>query len=116
MCAALMGTNLHEIPAGEFFRFLKYSSKGSRFGLAIRGNGEMMNSLGDAMEKRGSRILTHARCERIITDNGRVTGVDVHIKNGEALHIEAEYVISNTGPNRTVDLVGGEKTLMAALY
>ena len=27
-CAALMGTNLHEIPAGEFFRFLKYSSKG----------------------------------------------------------------------------------------
>jgi phytoene dehydrogenase-like protein len=38
-CAALIGTNMHEIPAGEFFRFMRYSSRGSRFGMAPAGNG-----------------------------------------------------------------------------
>ena len=56
-CAALMGTNLHEIPAGEFFRFLAYSSRGSRFGMAVNGNGALMDALAEAIEKRGSRVL-----------------------------------------------------------
>ena len=39
LVAALIGTSLHEIPAGEFFRFMRYSSRGSRFGMAPAGNG-----------------------------------------------------------------------------
>jgi phytoene dehydrogenase-like protein len=110
-----MGTSLHEIPAGEFFRFLKYSSRGSRFGLAARGNGALMESLAQAMEQHASVIMKQARCERILVENGAATGVVVHTGKGEKLRIEADHVISNTGPDRTVELAGGE-TLFEASY
>ena len=76
-CAALMGTGLHEIPAGEFFRFLKYSSKGSRFGLAANGNETLMEELASAIEKRGSEVRRNTCCERILVENNRVSGIIV---------------------------------------
>ena len=106
-CAALMGTNLHEIPAGEFFRFLKYSSRGSRFGMARRGNGELMRGLSAAMESRGTRVLTQTRCQRIVTNGGSVTGVELTSKEQGNLQVSCDYVISNIGPDQTVELAGG---------
>lgn len=114
-CAALMGTNLHEIPAGEFFRFLKYSSRGSRFGLAVAGNGELMEALGRGIEAKGSEIRRHAGCQRIVVDNNRVEGVVVKSKDGGEELINADYVLSNTGPVRTIALCGGRQ-LFAESY
>ena len=106
-CAALMGTNLHEIPAGEFFRFLKYSSRGSRFGMAIHGNGSLMEALGEGIEKRGSVIRRRTACRAIHVRDNRVTGVTIVSKDrGEEL-IDCDLVLSNTGPLETIDLVGG---------
>jgi phytoene dehydrogenase-like protein len=107
-CAALMGINLHEIPAGEFFRFLKNSSKGSRFGMATHGNGAMMETLATAMEQRGAEIRRQTGCKRIIVENGSVVGVEVNNSEGNNEIIEAGIVLSNTGPDRTVALAGGE--------
>jgi len=106
-CAALMGTNLHEIPAGEFFRFLRHSSRGSRFGMARRGNGANMEALAAAIEARGSRILRHTNSHRIVVENGRAIGVlSKSPEEPDAFHT-ADAVISNTGPARTIDLAGG---------
>lgn len=107
-CAALMGINLHEVPAGEFFRFLKYSSKGSRFGMAAGGNGALMQDLADALQRQGAELRCGRGCKRIIVENGRVTGVEVNNGEGGSERIEARWVISNTGPDRTVELAGGE--------
>jgi phytoene dehydrogenase-like protein len=107
-CAALMGTNLHEIPAGEFFRFLKYSSKGSRFGLARNGNGAMLPALVDALQTRGSTLRCHVACKEILVEGGRAAGVVVSDERGEAETIRTRLVVSNVGPDRTVDLAGGE--------
>ncbi|GAB5413038.1 MAG: hypothetical protein Cons2KO_06410 [Congregibacter sp.] len=107
-CAALMGTNLHEIPAGEFFRFLKYSSKGSRFGMARRGNGAIMDDLAGAIEQRGSVVRRQSGCRRIVIEDERVRGVIVPAEGGEESLIEAPVVVSNLGPDRTVALAGGE--------
>jgi len=107
-CAALMGINLHEIPAGEFFRFLKYSSKGSRFGMATHGNGVLMDTLAAAIQSRGSELRTQTGCKRIIVEQGRVTGVEVNNNEGNDEIITADLVLSNTGPDRTVTLAGGE--------
>ena len=107
-CAALMGTNLHEIPAGEFFRFLKYSSRGSRFGLAAGGNGELMETLGKAIEAKGSEIRRHTACHSIAVDNHRATGVVIRSDGAEEL-VQADYVLSNTGPVRTIELCGGRE-------
>ncbi len=108
-CAALMGVNLHEIPAGEFFRFLKYSSKGSRFGMATNGNGALMETLAAAIESRGSEVRTQTGCKEIVLQQGQVTGVVVNNSEGNDELIPTTLVLSNTGPDRTVSLAGGEE-------
>jgi phytoene dehydrogenase-like protein len=113
-CAALMGTNLHEIPAGEFFRFLKYSSKGSRFGMARQGNGALMDALAAAIETRVSVVRRHAGCRRILLERGGVAGVELALDEGEHLTVHSELVISNLGPDRTVKLAGGEEYFEAS--
>lgn len=108
-CAALMGTSLHEIPAAEFFRFLRHSSHGSRFGLAARGNGTLMESLADAIGNSGSEIRRRTVCRKILIENGRVTGVEVSPAGGPPVRLSAEYVLSNAGPRKTMELTGNER-------
>ena len=108
-CAALMGTNLHEIPAGEFFRFLRYSSRGSRFGMATNGNGELLESLATAIEKGGGEIRRSTQCRGILTENDTVQGVELHSRSRGTEKICCKYVLSNTGPVRTIELVGGRQ-------
>lgn len=118
-CASLMGTSLHEIPAGEFFRFLKYSSKGTRFGLAAHGNGTLMEGLAEAIKKHGSDVRCNYSCKRIVVENNRVTSIVVSNPENEEEKIPADCVISNCGPSRTVELAGGdslfEKSYIARL-
>ena len=106
-CAALMGTNLHEIPAGEFFRFMRYSSRGSRFGMAPAGNGANMEALAAAIEARGSRVLRHTGCSRIVVENGRARGVVAKTSGQPETLFHADSVISNAGPVRTMEMAGG---------
>jgi phytoene dehydrogenase-like protein len=107
-CAALMGTNLHEVPAGEFFRFLKYSSKGSRFGMATKGNGSLVDDLAVAIESMGSEVRRRARCTRILVDDGVLNGVEIHNSGGGIEIVKTDIVLSNSGPDLTVALAGGE--------
>ena len=107
-CAALMGTSLHEIPAAEFFRFLRHSSHGSRFGLAARGNGTLMESLANAIRNSGSEIRRRTVCRKILIENGRVTGVEISPAGGAPVKLSAEYVLSNAGPCKTMELTGDE--------
>lgn len=115
-CAALMGTSLHEIPAGEFFRFLRYSSRGSRFGMAPEGNGANMEALAAAIEARGSKVLRHTNCHRIVIENGRATGVLAKSADQPETFIAADVVISNTGPVRTIELAGGREHFADPVY
>lgn len=108
-CAALMGTNLHEIPAGEFFRFLTYSSRGSRFGMVAAGNAEMMDGLAKAMTTHGCTIWRGTSCRGIDTDESGVTGVRLRSREKGEFSVSCRYVLSNTGPNKTIELVGGRQ-------
>jgi len=107
-CAALMGTNLHEIPAAEFFRFLRHSSHGSRFGLAARGNGSLMESLAESIEERGAEIRRRTACRTILVENGRTIGVEVYAGHGQTQVLYADHVLSNAGPRRTISLTGND--------
>ena len=107
-CASLMGIGMREIPAGEFFNFLKYSSKGSRFGMARKGNGALMDTLAIAIEQRGSKIQRRTGCKQILVEAGKVIGVEVNHSDGDDETIHADIVICNVGPDRTVALAGGE--------
>lgn len=108
-CAALMGTNLHEIPAAEFFRFLRKSSHGSRFGLSARGNGGLMEALAAAIESRGGEIWRQSVCRSIRIEDGRATGVEVRQSEGRSQVLNADFVLSNAGPRMTMALTGDEQ-------
>ncbi len=114
-CAALMGTNLHEIPAAEFFRFLRYSSHGSRFGLARQGNGDLMNSLAQGVERLGGVIRRQTNCKKILVENGQAMGVEIRSRGGMPETILAKNIISNTGPGKTIAMTGDE-SLFAGDY
>ncbi len=112
-CAALMGVNLFEVPVDQFFLFLANSSRGSRFGMATRGNGDLMESLAAEIENRGSRVLRRTTCREIRVENGRATGVVAISKDRGEEFFEADCVLSNTGPDRTVRLAGGRDSFSA---
>ena len=105
--AALMGVGIHEMGAGTFFQFLKGSSKGSQFGLAAEGNGDLMASLAGGLESHGATILRRTQVNEIVVENNRVVGVRV-VTDGQERVISTDYVLSNTGPDRTVELAGGD--------
>ena len=114
-CAALMWTNLHEIPAAEFFRFLGKSSRGSRFGLAARGNGYLMESLAAAIEAHGGEIRRRTFCRKILVEEGRAVGVEIQSGEYGQEFLHAEYVLSNAGPRKTIALTG-DNTLFEGPY
>ncbi|MBT3311053.1 MAG: NAD(P)/FAD-dependent oxidoreductase [Desulfobacterales bacterium] len=102
-----VGVNIDECPAGEFFRNLKLSARTYGFGTAVNGNIDLMNSLAAAIKNKGGRISTETSCKQILVENGIVKGAIVE-KDGEEETINADFVISNAGPDLTVELAGTE--------
>ncbi len=113
-CAALMGVNMHEIPANEFFSFLKYHSKGSQFGMARLGNGHLLGELANAITARGSVIRMQSPCRKILIQNNTISGIEIGNSSGEAEVLNAPIVISNAGPRRTFELAGGSDVFEAS--
>jgi all-trans-retinol 13,14-reductase len=71
-----------------------------------QGGGQMLAAgLVEVVEAHGGRLLTRARAERVLVENGRVTGVGLT----DGRHFAAPVVVSNADYRRTVlDLVGAE--------
>lgn len=117
-CGAFLGVNSNEVTAAEVFRFMKTMAVGLRFGIAINGNIELMNALADGIREAGGEVRTRAACKGITVDHDRVTGARVEADGIEEI-IEADYVISNTGPSMTVQLTGSsffEKSYLQRLW
>jgi phytoene dehydrogenase-like protein len=104
-CAAFIGVSLNEVPAGEYFRFLKAMGRNNRYGIAVNGNLELMEALAEAIRQKGSSVRTKTACRGILVEEGRVRGARVDAAGVEET-IEADFVISNAGPKRTIQLAG----------
>ncbi len=104
-CGAFIGTSSNEVPAGEFFRFLRGMDRSNRYGICVNGNLEVMQSLAGAIEQRGSSVRLKTACRGIIVEKGRAKGVHIECDGVEEI-IEADYVISNAGPSMTVKMAG----------
>ncbi len=116
-CAAFIGINAYEVPAGEFFRFLKSMGRNVAYGIAPEGNLAIMETLAEAFMEKGGRIEREADVKGILVENFGAKGVVVEIA-GKEERIEADFVISNTGPSQTVRLAGEacfEKSYLAML-
>jgi len=101
------GINLHEIPAGEYFRMIKETGFIRTWGFLPEGGGSLSGALVRAIERMGGEVWTGCPAHRIEVKNGLATGAMVK-KDGEEIEVTAQAVISNAGPRRTVGLVGNE--------
>lgn len=104
---AWLGVNSHELPAPEFFAYLKEVGHMRGYGWAPRGNRALMEDMAAGLTRMGVEIWYKATVTRITVTGGAATGVTV-TRDGEDLSVTARFVISDAGPRRTADLVGRE--------
>jgi phytoene desaturase len=104
---AMFAVNDSELQAKEFFRFVSKGAGGGYrvYGHANRGNLSMVEALAEAIKAKGSEVWTASEARQILVRNREVKGVVVN-RNNSDLELEAQVVISNTGPKKTVELAG----------
>ncbi|MEE8472832.1 MAG: NAD(P)/FAD-dependent oxidoreductase [Dehalococcoidia bacterium] len=106
--SAMLGLNSHELPASEFIGFIKGMSGYRGYGYAPQGNLSLMESLAGVIKGRGGDVRTRTRVTKIQVEDEVVRGVVAETAMGEEIQISAKTVISNTGPQITVRMVGEE--------
>ena len=79
------------------YRYSAYRDDTENYGIVRGGMGSITQSMARSAEARGVSIRTDAEVKRILTRNGRATGVE--LADGEV--VEADVVISNADPKRT---------------
>lgn len=100
-----------EIPARTFFHFVSKGLGGGYrvYGHARRGNLSLVDALFQAIGDRGSEVWRSANAKHIVVKDGVVRGVVVHrAEDDKEIEVEAQAVISNAGPRKTVELAGRE--------
>ncbi|MFH2131925.1 MAG: NAD(P)/FAD-dependent oxidoreductase [bacterium] len=102
--AALM-VKVDEVSARTFVRFIRTVKGANEFGYCAEGSVALPRALGQVVLRNGGEIWTEARVTRIVTDAGVVQGAILHHQDRE-FQVEAQVVISDTGPQKTVDLAG----------
>ena len=107
MVSATTMLNADELPAREYFLFLKKLRGYRGFGFCPEGSIALPRALAEVIEKHGGAVWTRSPAVKIITDNGMVRGALID-REGQEIEVYASAVISNCGPQKTVELVGSE--------
>ena len=79
------------------YRYSAYRDDTENSGIVRGGMGSITQSMARSAEAQGVSIRTGAEVKRILTPNGRATGVE--LASGEV--VEADVVVSNADPKRT---------------
>jgi phytoene dehydrogenase-like protein len=103
---SLLTVNDHELPAGEYFRFIKAVAP-VHFGYVPGGSVNLFTALADVIRNNGGDIWQGCPAKRILVSNNAAKGI-VMEKSGKEVTIESRVVISNVGPVKTIELVGRE--------
>jgi phytoene dehydrogenase-like protein len=78
------------------------------YGYPLGGCISLHESLAKVIRAKGNRVWTRSRVQRILVENGVARGILVN-REGEDIEVGAGAVISDAGPQVTVDLGGKEK-------
>ncbi|MFC2017743.1 phytoene desaturase family protein [Chloroflexota bacterium] len=105
--ATMCGMPINELPAGEYFRMTKETSYIKTGGILPNGGGSLSDALVGATRRMGGEVWTSCPALQIKVKDEIATGVVVK-KNNEEIEITAQAVISNAGPQQTIELVGME--------
>ena len=105
MVSAAMLVNADELPAQEYFLFLKKLGGYREFGYCPKGSISLPEALSKVIQRSGGELWTRSPVKRILLENGVACGAIVE-REGVEREVKASVVISNAGPKKTVELVG----------
>jgi phytoene dehydrogenase-like protein len=107
MVSAAMLVNIDELPAQEYFLFIKKLGGYREFGFCPHGSISLPEALMKVVQQRGGELWTHSQAKRILLENGSVCGAIIE-KDEKEVEVKASVVVSNVGPKKTVELAGRE--------
>ena len=107
MVTMSIGIKIDEMPAQEYFDFLRAIGWLKRYGYAPEGLIRLMESLAKTIEKHGSKVLTRCKAQSILVKDRAAKGIIVE-RGDQTIQIDAKAVISNAGPRATIALAGKE--------
>jgi len=105
MVSAAMLVNIDELPAQEYFLFLKKLGGYREFGYCPHGSISLPEALSKVIQRSGGELWTRSLVKRILLENGVAFGAIVE-REGEEIEVKSSMVVSNAGPKKTVELVG----------
>jgi len=100
-----MMVKVDEVSARYFFKLVRTVKGASEFGYCSDGSAALPEALGRTVLQNGGEIWTDSRVTRIVVDDGVVQGAILNHQERE-FFIEAQVVVSDTGPKKTVELAG----------
>ncbi|MDY6881051.1 MAG: FAD-dependent oxidoreductase [Thermodesulfobacteriota bacterium] len=105
--SSMHSINAYEMPAGEYFRYLKEMGSLRSSGFPVDGsNLNLIRSLAEVVESKGGAVLVRCRAKRILVENEVVQGLVFENEDHELVEARAKVIISNIGPSGTVELAG----------
>jgi phytoene desaturase len=107
MCASIFAVGSEDLPARVFLTYFTRKSAFKRFGFHPQGTIGLWRGLADVVESHGGQVWLSTAVTKIVTDDDRVSGVEV-TRAGENLSVTAPVVVSDVGPAATVKLLGEE--------
>ena len=92
-----------------FYSFLQINDSFLRGAYRLEGGGEsLVRQLCSDIERMGGQVVTSARVDKIVVENGRIVGVDAVMKDGTHLHVDnPDWVISDINPTVTFEMMEG---------
>ena len=103
-CVQIVGLNLYEVTAGDLVRcFVNFA--GAQQLIPLDGLNPVIDNLAKVVRDNNGEILTSVRARKIVVKDGVVEGVQAVGPDFE-LDIEAQVVVSDVGPKKTVELAG----------
>ena len=106
ICGTLLGGHAYEVAASAVFAWFVKMGGSREVGISPQGNMANMEKLANVVKRNGD-VWVKCPAKRILVSRGNVQGVVVE-KDGKEVEINAQVVISNTGPKKTVELAGDE--------
>jgi phytoene dehydrogenase-like protein len=105
LCAAIFAVNSDEISAKAFLTYFMQKGAFRNFGFSPTGTYGLMRGLASVVEQRGGEVWLDSSITKLQVEKGRVVGATIE-RHGRAVEVEADIVVSNTGPEATVALCG----------
>lgn len=105
MCASIFAVGSEDLPARVFLTYFTRKSAFKRFGFHPEGTVGLWRGLAGVVESHGGQVWLSTPVNRIMSENGVVTGVEVN-RDGQTVTVNAPIVVSDIGPVATVSLLG----------